>query len=135
MSMSLTTQRPVSSRVRYHREAYDFVTQALRVTQELLGRSIAAHADDDSAHVSGQELLEGIRHLGRRQFGMMAPIVFAHWGVNSTDDFGRIVFDLVEREDFRRTDRDQLGDFANVYSFDDVFRRDYEIDVSQAFPA
>lgn len=132
--MSVSSQ-VAAPRVRYHRDAYDFVTQALRVTQEWLGRSSAAHADDESAHVTGQELLEGIRRLALKQYGMMAPCVFAQWGVHTTDDFGRIVFDLVEREDFRRTERDRLSDFANVYSFDEVFRRNYEIDVSQAFQA
>jgi len=134
MPMSITTN-VASSRLRYHREAYDFVIQSLRVAQELLGRMVAAHADDESAHISGQELLEGIRVLALKQFGMMAPAVFGHWGVHSTDDFGRIVFDLVEREEFRRTERDQMSDFTDVYSFDEVFQREYEVDTSKAFRA
>jgi uncharacterized repeat protein (TIGR04138 family) len=130
--MSLITQAS-PSRLRFHREAYDFVRRALSVSQELLGRDASAHADDERAHISGRELLEGIRVLALQQFGMMAPAVFAHWGVHATDDFGRIVWELVEREEFRRTERDQLSDFSAVYSFDDVFRRHYEIDTSKAF--
>jgi uncharacterized repeat protein (TIGR04138 family) len=132
MSLSAHASPP---RLRYHREAYDFVTQALRVAQDLLGRVAAAEADDESAHISGPELLEGIRILALKQFGMMAPVVFAQWGVLATEDFGRIVFELVEREEFRRTERDQLGDFVDVYDFDEVFRRHYEIDTSKAFRA
>jgi|UniRef100_A0A7C4QH05 uncharacterized repeat protein (TIGR04138 family) len=129
-SLSLQGSRP---RLRYHRDAYEFVINALRFTQELLGRSPAAGPDEESGHITGQELLEGIRLLGLRQFGMMAPTVFAHWGVHTTDDFGRIVFELVEREELRRTERDQLSDFADVYSFDEVFRRNYRIDTSKVF--
>jgi uncharacterized repeat protein (TIGR04138 family) len=128
--MTLIATAP-QARVRYHREAYEFVRLALRFTQDMLGRE--GHADDERAHISGRELLEGIRVLGLKQFGMMASTVFRHWGVERTDDFGRIVFELVEREEFRRTDRDQLSDFADVYSFDEEFRRHYEIDTSKAF--
>lgn len=132
MSASISTQSS-RSRLRYHRDAYEFVIDALRFTQELLGRTPAASPDDESAHITGQELLEGVRLLGLRLYGMMAPTVFNHWGVYTTDDFGRIVFELVEREELRRTDRDQLSDFADVYSFDEVFRRNYHIDTSKAF--
>ncbi len=131
-TMTLITQAP-PVRLRFHREAYDFVRQALRFTQEMLGREAAANVDDERAHISGQELLEGIRVMALRQFGMMAPSVFAHWGVHATEDFGRIVFELVECEEFRRTERDQPSDFSDVYTFDDVFHRRYEVDTSKAF--
>jgi uncharacterized repeat protein (TIGR04138 family) len=132
--MPLSTQAP-PQRLRYHREAYVFVEHALRLTQEMLGRAPAAEADSESAHITGRELLEGIRVLALKQFGLMTRAVFAHWGVYRTDDFGRIVFEMVEREQFRRTERDQLSDFESVYSFEDVFDEDYEIDTSKAFRA
>lgn len=132
--MSLSTEVP-RQRLRYHREAYEFVEHALRVAQEMLGRTPAADADCENAHITGRELLEGVRVLALKQFGMMTSAVFAHWGVHSTDDFGRIVFEMVEREQFRRTERDQLSDFEAVYTFDEVFGEDYEIDTSKAFRA
>ena len=64
---------------------------------------------------------------------MLAPTVFASWGVRSTHDFGRIVFELVDMGKLRRTENDQLSDFDNGYSFDDAFLHDYVIDTSQAF--
>lgn len=64
---------------------------------------------------------------------MMALAVFKYWGVNSTEDFGRIVFDFIERGTMRKTDRDQIADFYEVYDFDQVFQRDYAVDVSSAF--
>lgn len=122
-----------SPRLRYHPSAYLFVTEALRLTQDLLGRETPEQPDDDGAHISGRELLDGVRVLGLKQFGMMAPTVFQSWGVTTTEDFGRIVFEMVERGELRKTDRDSLSDFLDIYQFDDVFRREYRVDTSKAF--
>ncbi len=123
-------------RLRFHPQAYLFVTEALRLAQELLGREPREEEEDEkSAHISGRELLDGVRVLGQKQFGMLAGCVFKAWGVNSTEDFGHIVFELVERGELRKTDRDQISDFRDVYSFDAVFRDEYRIDTSKAFSA
>ena len=47
--------------------------------------------------------------------------------------YTRTSFELIERGELRKTDRDQLSDFYAVYDFQDVFDRDYEIDTSKAF--
>ena len=129
--MTLTSRlRP--SRLKFHPEAYRFVFEALQFTQEHLKKT-AQDAEDDSAHISGPELLEGVRELGLKKFGMLAKTVFLHWGVKSTDDFGRIVFELIECGEMRKTDRDQLTDFFDVFNFDQALIRDYSIDTSEAF--
>lgn len=124
--------------LKYHPDAYRFVDQALRHTQRRLGRAAAENAreeefDEDSAHISGRELLDGIRDLAINEFGLMTIPVFRHWGIRATDDFGRIVFDFIERGAMRKTDRDQLTDFFDVYDFDQVFDQEYQIDMSEAF--
>ena len=91
-----STKQPCRSRLVFHHQAYLFVKEALTSTQKTLLRKLAAEIDEDSAHITGRELLEGIRCLASRQFGMLAPTVFASWGVRSTHDFGRIVFELVD---------------------------------------
>lgn len=120
----------------FHPFAYEFISEALQCAQEQLGREARANLEDEgdeSGHVSGPELLEGVKELGLQRFGMLAPTVFRQWGVNSTYDFGRIVFDLIDRGEMRKTDRDQLSDFRDVYSFHDVFIADYVVDTSIAF--
>lgn len=129
MALSSPTR---SQRLRFHPQAYLFVTEALRLTQDLLGRE-SPNADEDGAHITGRELLEGIRQLGLKQFGMMAESVFQFWGVTTTEDFGRIVFEMVERGELRKTDRDSLADFLEIYHFQDAFLRDYRVDTSKAF--
>jgi uncharacterized repeat protein (TIGR04138 family) len=129
MSYSQRSPRP---RLTYHHQAYLFIKDALAATQELLKRRPAG-PDDEGAHITGRELLEGIRLLASKQFGMLAPTVFASWGVHETKDFGRIVFELVELGELRRTENDHLSDFDDVYSFEDAFWHDYVIDTSRAF--
>ena len=90
-------------------------------------------ASDESAHVTGAELLEGIRQFALEQFGLMTRTVFRRWGIFSTDDFGRIVFELIDRGELRKTERDQLSDFFSVYEFEDVFDREYRVDTAKAF--
>jgi uncharacterized repeat protein (TIGR04138 family) len=129
--MALTSRlRP--SRLKFHPDAYRFVFEALQFSQENLKKA-SQEADDDSAHITGPELLAGVRDLGLKKFGMLAKTVFQYWGVRSTDDFGRIVFELIECGEMRKTDRDQLSDFFGVYDFDQALVNDYQIDTSVAF--
>ena len=114
----------------YHPMAYKFVFSALRFTQEQLGRDRSTEA---TGHISGPELLDGIRRLGLQHFGMMSIVVFKTWGIHSTDDFGKIVFQLIEAGEMRKTDDDQLDDFLGVYDFGKVFQDDYTLDTSEVF--
>src|SRR6516165_8940768 len=94
---------------RYPYEAYEFVFAALSHTQQKLGRLPSeeeAATPGPENHVSGRELLEGIRDLALREFGLMARVVFRMWGINRTDDFGEIVFNLVEANLMSKTDTD-----------------------------
>lgn len=129
--MSTNTALP---RHEYHPNAYRFVFEALRFTQDRLDRATGLTSEDEAdAHISGPELLDGIRQLGQKQFGWLTKTVFNQWGVNSTDDFGRIVFELIERGEMRKTDQDHLTDFFGVYDFTEAFELDYQFDTSEAF--
>ncbi len=115
--------------LRYNPVAYQFLFAALRFTQKKLGRGEPASDEaTEASHISGEELLDGIREFALQQFGLMTITVFRTWGVHSTDDFGRIVFELIERGEMRKTDRDRLSDFFDVYDFHDAFDRDYRVD-------
>lgn len=132
MSTSTRT-RSAKATAKYDVRAYEFVFQALRIAQQGLGRTETADSEPEDAHVTGPELLEGIRALGIMQFGLMTSTVFRHWGVRTTDDFGRIVFELIETGKMKKTDRDQLSDFVGVYDFEDAFDREYRFDTRNAF--
>ena len=77
---------------RYARDAYIFVREALDYTQ----RALARDKQGAIRHVSGQELLTGIRGYASVQFGPMAMTVLSEWGIHSCQDFGELVFNMVE---------------------------------------
>ncbi len=81
-----------SADARYQREAYLFVREALDHTQKTMGRDGRGRI----RHVTGQELLAGIRDYALTQFGPMAMMVLEEWGIHSCQDFGEIVFNMVE---------------------------------------
>lgn len=129
--MSIISKR--APRLRYHANAYRFVSAALPYAQKILNRSYSANMDDESAHVSGPELLEGIRQFALENFGLLTLTVFRRWGISETNDFGRIVFELIDRGELRKTDRDHISDFYAVYDFEDVFDREYRVNTHVAF--
>jgi uncharacterized repeat protein (TIGR04138 family) len=77
---------------RFHRDAYLFVREALDHTQKTIGKDSRGRI----RHVSGQELLAGIRDYALLQFGPMTMMVLETWGVHTCQDFGEIVFNMVE---------------------------------------
>jgi len=120
---------------RYAYEAYEFLYAALEHTQKRLGRLPRREAGAETQpvhHVTGRELLDGIRDLALREFGLMARTVFRLWGINRTDDFGEIVFNLVESNLMSKTDEDHRSDFHNVYDLDEALVKDYHIRLDEA---
>jgi uncharacterized repeat protein (TIGR04138 family) len=106
---------------RYHRDAYDFVKEALDHTQ----KSFAREGKGKPCHVSGPQLLEGIKELALSQFGPMAITVFEEWGVHDCRDFGEIVFNMVEIEMLAKTEKDSRADFEGGYDFHEAFRKPF----------
>ena len=101
---------------RYKEEAYEFVMEALSYTQKRFSRV---------KHVSGDELLEGIKELLLNKFGPMTVTVLQHWGIRSTEDFGNIVFHLVENRILSKTDDDTVESFKKGFDFQEVFSVGY----------
>lgn len=97
---------------RYKREAYEFVMEALSYTQKKFRRS---------KHVTGGELLIGIRQLLQKKFGLMTLTVLGHWGIKSTEDFGHLVFNLVGHKILSKTEEDTIESFRDGYDFREVF--------------
>ena len=106
---------------RFHRDAYLFVREALDFTQKLVVKENRGQL----RHVSGQELLDGIRQFAVSQYGPMTLMLFAEWGVHNCRDFGEIVFNMVEIGLLAKTEQDTRVDFENGYDFEEVFRKPY----------
>ena len=85
---------------------------------EQMAEKSQSSSDEAERHVTGQELCRAIRSLALEQYGYMAKCVLNSWGVYRTVDFGNIVFNLIEIGQMKKTDRDKLEDFENVFDFD-----------------
>ncbi len=101
----------------YHERAYLFVLAAIEYLQSQL---------EVRRHVTGGELAVACGRFAREQFGLMAGSVLSHWGVTRTDDFGRIVYTLVEVGLLTTQPGDRESDFAQVYDFADAFGSAYD---------
>jgi uncharacterized repeat protein (TIGR04138 family) len=120
---------------RYKFEAYQFVGAGLEYAQDVLGlgkpsakrRPRRGQAEREVRHVSGPELCWALKELAHQQYGLMARLVLASWGIRSTSDFGAIVFNLIRIGKMSQSDRDRREDFDNVYDFEQVLVRDYTI--------
>lgn len=97
---------------RYKVDAYEFVMRSLWFTQAKLKKQ---------NHISGRELLTGIKDFILEQYGPMAKTVLNYWGIKATQDFGEIVFNMVDNGLLNRTEEDSKDDFKNVYDFDEAF--------------
>ncbi|MCL4864805.1 MAG: hypothetical protein KJZ47_02850 [Gemmatimonadales bacterium] len=96
----------------YHERAYLFVLASIEFLQSRLAQR---------RHVSGEELAWCCRDFAIRQFGPMSRTVLEHWGVRRSDDFGRIVFTLVEVGLLVTQPGDREEDFAGRYDFAEAF--------------
>jgi uncharacterized repeat protein (TIGR04138 family) len=106
---------------RYSLDAYHFVEEGLNHTLKSLKRGGHTHR-----HVSGQELLHGLRDFALKEYGPMSKAVLNEWGVKTTDDFGQVVFNLVNAGVLGKNETDSPNDFKNVFTFDEAFVKPFE---------
>jgi uncharacterized repeat protein (TIGR04138 family) len=109
---------------RFAAPAYDFVRAGLDATVKKLGRIHAA--EKRSRHISGQELCLGLRDHALERYGVMAHTLLTRWGLHRTDDFGAIVFQLVDAGVLGKTEDDSPEDFAGQFRFAESFKEPFE---------
>ncbi len=101
---------------RYAVGAYEFTREAVSYASHVVYAT--------GTHVSGPELLQAIRRFARERYGALALDVLESWGVRRTEDFGDIVFRLVEEGFLSKTEDDRPEDFRAVFRFADAFEAD-----------
>lgn len=78
-------------------------------------------------HVRGEQLCWGLRDYALARWGFLASTVLRSWNIRATEDFGRIVFALVDNGYLQKEPHDTLTDFQRVYDFDEAFDQSYRI--------
>ena len=131
---------------RYPLDAYLFVREALSFAADELNLGsprfeepvleLEEGPSDDEAllerHLTGQELCEAIRQYAINQFGYMAQVVLRNWGICSTGDFGNIVYNMIDVGLMKKSPQDCRTHFDDVYDFEDVFDRQFEMRMSDS---
>ena len=122
--MSTKDLRSLARQTRYPLAAFLFVQRGLDHTV----RQIHGEADDEadptereSRHVSGRDLCFGLRDFAVQQYGLLARTVLRRWRIERSEDFGHIVFAMVEAGLMHKTDEDTLDDFVDVFDFTHAF--------------
>ena len=106
---------------RFGKGAYYFIREALDHTL----KSMEKDRGKNKGHVSGRELLEGIRDYALDRFGPMTLTLMDHWNIKKCRDFGDIVFNLVDHGILGRTENDSLSDFEGGYNFEEAFEKPF----------
>lgn len=112
----------------YPENAYQFVRHGLSHTAKaILGEAPGEAEANAPRHITGQQLCLGLRDLAIERYGFLAPTVLQTWNVRSTEDFGVMVYALIDREEMRSSPEDRFEDFIGVYDFDEVFAADQRV--------
>ncbi|MFT5125743.1 MAG: putative repeat protein (TIGR04138 family) [Kiritimatiellia bacterium] len=106
---------------RYTAEAYHFVREGLDFTIKLMAKPLEGPA----RHVSGPELLDGIRKFALQEYGPLTKTVLNKWGIQECADVGEMVFSMVDKGILGKTEDDEISDFTGGFDFDDAFRKPF----------
>lgn len=121
-TFDIAVERILSKEALFKKEAYYFLNEAL-------GKAIKAEAtkkkQDNPEHVNAATLSFAFRDLALDQYGGLAKQVLNHWGVQSSEDIGKMVYQLVEDGIWSKTEEDSLEDFRNLMDFDEAFLKPF----------
>lgn len=109
---------------RFSEEAFEFVRDGLKHSVNTLrGPAVAGDAQGENSrrHVTGQELCIGLRDLAIQRWGLLAGTVLRKWGIRRTEDFGTIVYAMIDRRELRSSESDRIEDFSGVFDFGEAF--------------
>lgn len=106
---------------RYKIGAYEFVLNGLDFYLTQLG---------EKRHVNGRELSMALLNFAFKQYGLLSYDVLSYWGIKKTDDFGKIVFNMISIGLMSKQSEDRVEDFFDVTELAEFFREKqyFEID-------
>ena len=89
-----TVEKIVTRDPRYASEAYAFISDAVLYTT----RKMESNSHPRKHHITGRELLDGIKEFAMQQFGPIASAVLRYWGLNDSMAIGHVVFNMVNNQ-------------------------------------
>lgn len=127
MSALMLDLHHVARHTEYPMEAFAFVQRGLDFTVRRIHGEADKSVPGANRHVSGQQLCMGLRDFALQQYGLLARTVLKHWNIHSSEDFGHIVFAMVDAGLMQKTSEDCLGDFVRVLDFSEAFSTELEL--------
>jgi uncharacterized repeat protein (TIGR04138 family) len=131
--MAVDDLMAVVNRTRYPLDAFIFVQRGLDYTVRREHGELDAdpeQLDPESLHdrhVDGRTLCYGLRDYAHQQYGLMARAVLKRWNIHNSEDFGHIVFAMVEAGLMHKTDEDSVDDFIDVFDLANAFDEQLEL--------
>ena len=126
--MPIKDLRRAIGKSKYPLQAFLFVQRGLDYTVRRMHGEFEpaevvteAHAARESRHVAGQDLCLGLRDYAIEQYGLLARTVLRRWRIESSEDFGHIVFKMVDAGLMYKTEEDSIEDFIDVFDFATAF--------------
>ena len=86
---------------------------------------LAVNRDGAAHHVGALEVVQTVRDQAIDRYGPLARTVLDRWGIRSSEDIGRLVFQMIDKGILLRSDQDHPGQFVNLLDFDQAFEIDY----------
>ena len=125
--MPVQELRAIASQTIYPLEAFLFVQRGLDYTVRQAHGELDETAGEEARegrHVTGRDLCHGLREYAVQQYGLLARTVLRRWKISSSEDFGHIVFAMVDAGMMHKTDEDSMADFTGIYDFTEAFGGD-----------
>ncbi len=112
---------------KYCLDAFLFVQRGLDFTVRRIHGEHKGDEESANRHITGRQLCFGLRDYANKQYGLLARPVLRRWRIHSCEDFGHIVFALVQAGLMHKTDEDSIEDFVGVFDFDDAFSSNLQL--------
>ena len=102
-----------------------FPAKAMKFVYEGLGYTVK-NLVNEPGHVTGQTLCQGLTQLAIEKWGRLAMLVLNSWNIKTTNDFGQIVYLMIENKWMSAQPADSIEDFSDVYDFKNIFKDNFK---------
>lgn len=119
MAFQLAVHESLKRDPRYAAQAYAFLCAALEHTVKIQQK------EEEARHVTGQELLAGLRDLAVQEFGPMALFVLNEWGIHQSSDVGNMVYNFINIGYFGKNETDNIEDFSDGVDLQEALTRPF----------
>ena len=85
-------------------------------------------------HVTPRELVEGVRDVALRDWGLLARTVLESWNIRNTGEIGDLVFNLIEKKLLVAGAEDNRAQFEDAFDLQEGLDREFITDLEKNPP-